>query len=122
MREIKFRGLDYKDIWRYGYFWVAPDGTHFIKESIARTHSADFAVIPETIGEYTNYKDKDNKEIYENDIFNDYSIVKFIASGYWLEDKKGNLTSLKDYWILNGIEKVIGNIHENPELLKGNEE
>ena len=118
MREIKFRGLDKKGIWHYGYFWVAPDGTHFIKEEITKTHNADFEVIPETIGEYTDYKDENDKEIYENDIFDDYSVIKFIAGGYWLEDKKGNLTALKDYWILNEAKKIIGNIHENPELLK----
>lgn len=120
MREIEFRGLDYKNIWHYGYFWIAPDGTHFIKEAIVRTHSADFAVIPETVGQYTNFKDNSTppKKIYERDIIKadgeNKTVVFSKDVGCFEAITDIGARSLYGY-IKDSEVKIIGNIYENSE-------
>ena len=72
---------------------------------------------PETVGQYTGLPDKNGKKIFEGDTvqyltYDDFdckSVVRF--GGY-----KQNILE-----IANGCE-VIGNIHDNPELLKGGED
>lgn len=91
-----------------------------------------WSVLEDTVGQYTNLKDKNGKEIYEGDIvkINDEIIAKVIWDndylGYFLYANAENSIEyfengeqpLYDY--LGSIE-VIGNIYDNPELL-GSEE
>ena len=125
MREIKFRGLDEKGKWHYGYFWVAAEGTHFIKERIAETHSADFKVRPETVGQYTGLKDKtrtpehpNGKEIYKGDIVRTdeagwVAKVKYRRDLFICIDLKGGFSTHCNWEDF----EIIGNIYENKELL-----
>ena len=77
--------------------------------------------------QYTGLKDKNGKEIYEGDIaawknasgFNDgMAVVEWNNNGAWyiVNDDAGVFDYLDDVAINC---EVIGNIHENPELLKG---
>jgi uncharacterized phage protein (TIGR01671 family) len=136
MREIKFRGQIkengcnyFSEDWIYGSLsQVNPksiSGSYFICESQTRWKGQDndkmigtfIKVIPETVGQYTGLKDKNRKEIYEGDIVeqtfygDDISKQIFIIKDMILDYSKIFCGSSKE-------NEIIGNIYENPELLK----
>ncbi len=142
-REIKFRGkrVDNNE-WVYGYYFTTPltienFGAGHLGDGIKRyCISTDmgvvYAVNPETVGQFTGKLDANKKEIYEGDIvkvtkFDDEdkncTFVTFIEfyEGSWVLYKSID-DELDLYWtIFMDIEynvEVIGNIHDNPELLK----
>ena len=79
-------------------------------------------MIPETVGQYTEYNDKNRKEIYEGDIVrcNDeyYAVVIWKRDGFILDflDDMGCILSLQYNAERSDKIEVIGNIYENPEL------
>ena len=123
MREIKFRVYD-KDLAKY------LEGCEI--DSLMAELSAEGdsrAVIIKQIcparyifEQYTGLKDRNGKEIYEGDT----------VKGDWLYGKDEHIVKYRDYgfypftitdfdgdpMIQNADIEVIGNIHENPELLK----
>ena len=84
-----------------------------------------YKVDPETVGQFTGRYDKNDKEIFERDIVVNKNIhgKKWIVEyrtdseyvGFVLKEIGTNGISLFTSW--NDIE-VIGNIHDNKELLK----
>lgn len=141
MREIKFRGKSRKTgEWLVGDLlqvandvFIAPsDGDWFdfilwSKNNVFHLPSATYVVIPDTVGQFTGLLDKNGKEIYEGDIiserlkghrkYQDAYQVMFVDYQWWGKNGYGNCTSLSLFEEFHDI-KVIGNIHENPELMK----
>lgn len=123
MREIKLRGLTRgiknNYVWVYGF--LAP--FHNIL-TIKEKFGASYAIKRESVGEYTGYKDKTGREIYEGDIVETTRALNHIIGevvlykGCWyIKDYNGGYYRLIPRF---GIaeNKVIGNIYENPELLE----
>lgn len=85
-----------------------------------------YEVIPETVGQYTGLTDKNAKEIFEEDII-DCSYGMFFTVKWDEENARflGFSIGKERYITYVGREpksEVIGNIHDNPELLKGGAE
>ena len=87
-------------------------------------------VIAETVGQFTGLTDKNGKKIFEGDIFKGKVIEgKLVNYVFWYDEeergfvygssyKKGYRMSLASYALSVKEFEVIGNIHDNPELLK----
>lgn len=130
MREIKFRGkrLDNGE-WLYGSL-VILNGRYFIFDD-ANRHEVD----PTTAGEFTGLKDKNGKEIYEGDVIRSplsedktrphrifYHTGNAAFMGALVDRKELCYLRLDQDWIYKFGKEVIGNIHDNLELLKGGEQ
>lgn len=136
MREIKFRGirLDNGECVYGDLLHCKGDdaGRVFIK-----TDTGLFEVAPATVGQYTGLKDKSGREIWEGDIFKEdgSGIVRSVfrvPGGLAFEDNPvsfgydhrapvypySSIAEMQSASWLSQCCEVIGNIHDNPGLLK----
>lgn len=121
MREILFRGkrVDNGE-WVYSSF-IMQDKEHKLLSTEVELFDGEKwrAVIPETVGQYTGLTDKNGKKIFEGDIVKNSRDVGLL---YYKE--KNSAFTVKGweygYWLWHDKEdiEVIGNIHDNPELLQ----
>ena len=142
MREILFRGKTEDGKWEYGYPYEIYRNCH-TRKVIARPPDAFgkgkyTEIIDETLSQFTGLTDKNGTKIFEGDIVN-YPDTYLSWSGD--VDVKGNVgavewdkrtmcfyfsnriaVDMEEFFVLNGCMtdvEVIGNIHDNPELIGG---
>ena len=146
MREILFRGKTQKGEWVQGVPFFEEKRCFiiedlFICDEYNCTGAVNSMVIPETVGQYTGLTDKNGKKIFEGDIVKitdenvDFETKAYIEFGNpngqynwgWqlvpLERKPFAVDIL--HWVemeeTGAFVEIIGNIYDNPELLKGGE-
>ena len=148
MRDILFKG---KRI--FGEYWVCGDLIQFgnrtfiangwclsVEEDVFDMFDCDivYEVAPETVGQFTGIVDKNDKQIFEGDIFQleddvvavvvfsdgCFRLEEYGLCGTWTEsgyDECGGGYGIIecepiDWYFLKDME-VIGNIHDNPDLI-----
>lgn len=125
MRTIEFRGkrLDNME-WVVGSLLQDDYGTCMIVE-FADHHEQWHEVAPKTVSQYTGLKDKNGKEIYEGDILQDEmgfkGEISYSMAAFYGDFGEG----IEPQYFSEGLHEaciIVGNIHDNPELLKGGEQ
>ena len=124
MRTIKFRGkrVDNGE-WVYGYLLKHSSRTEILVSHSDKILDYDtYRITPETVGQFTGLLDKNGKEIYEGDVVDSHSRYDqpYIREVFWGEKCGLEFKTLTGYKLCKSNEphfEIIGNIHDNPELL-----
>lgn len=138
-KDYEFLKKMYKDNCKDGFIYgslVVSHGKYYIcimalcqiNSLVDNGITTMFEVIPETVGEYTGLKDKNGKMIFEGDILRlayhpeEDVIIEWHDARFMF--RKRNKPKDNGYerlcCVQNTVDhlKVIGNIHDNPELLE----
>jgi len=127
MREILFRGKRNNGEWVEGSLVVWPDGATDIcySENDSFVEMTKTIVNPASVGQYTGLTDKNGNKIFEGDIVDiltedeEIGIVAYDDGGFQVE---ADGFCVDFHSNINGTDlEVIGNIHDNPELIGGGE-
>lgn len=125
MREYLFRGK-FGNEWKYGFLSIEPKGL-VIKEPYKNESSNVWHIDADTVGQYTGMKDKNGKRIFEGDICNfsscsdidNYGVVVYDADETEFGiDYGSTYLGLGRHYHSRDVE-VIGNIYDNPNLVRG---
>lgn len=131
MREILFRGkrVGFNE-WIEGYYFQRKNNEcveGFVAAQMSECAAEFKPVYPETVGQYTGLTDKNGKKIFEGDIvrtkFGRLCKIRFFVSscfcGVDLFPLKIEHRPPTEYDMYRkDFLEVIGNIHDNPELLE----
>ena len=129
MREIKFRAKEIgsEGKWRVGDLHITATKPHI------HSLSNKYLIKIETIGQFTGLRDSIGREIYEGDIIRSFDRKGEPIIHYLLYDNEeaGFVAVLKgsakgdfgygrcyQQWITECEKEIIGNIYDDPELLK----
>ena len=135
-REIKFRAWDKKEKkWSFGYDYKNLGGFSLVGEVVLMGKLSSVPLLDWNhieIMQYTGLKDKNGLEIYEGDILLRKHSIKTKSKGVENYDST-HIVEWKTHYAFNyddsnwvGLElpeyleehEVIGNIYQNPELIK----
>ena len=123
MREILFRGKRIDNgKWIEGSLW----NNYGEVKILSALNAIGYEVIPETVGQYCT-TDKNGKRIFEGDIIRKTNkgrhpqiFIANIRTNFRVNEEV--YYSPCDHFTESCEYEVIGNIHDNPELLKGDKD
>ena len=128
MREILFRGKRTDNgEWVYGFAYKQHSFGK-IELWYIRTFGLDFLVISETVGQFTGLTDKNGRRIFEGDILGGYlddnypenqTVMEVVWCNYWWGTKEIGCDPDLLEWEDGEILEIVGNVFDNPELMKG---
>ena len=128
MRRILFRGKSSNDEeWVYGD--LLHNGIDYDTAIYCEKTKTVNEVYPETVGQYTGLTDKNGERIFEGDIVTAYNAIGECThtatavkwNDFFAEWSIGKCNSMYSDGSICSYE-VIGNIHDNPELIGGGED
>ena len=130
MRTIKFRGksIDGKE-WLYGDLVSSADKKRFAILVNNKESYDECEVAPETVGQFSGLYDCDGKKIFEGDILKWSNgrmyVIKFWQGMFYAsveECNEGFRCGFPRHALTEHEDRkctIVGNIYDNPELLKG---
>ena len=145
MREILFRGKNIYNDWIYGYLcqhrgepvmdnngMVLEGSDYYIRDWAEKIdtgfYGCNYRVDPSTIGQYTGLTDKNGKKIFEGDVVKYKSGSTVLFHKVVFERRNGCayfgvVVGENETWGFNNsfpstLFEIVGNIHDNPELLE----
>lgn len=112
--RYQFRGKRLSDgEWIKGSLVIQHDGRCFIFEPCGGLlHEVD----QKTVGQYTGLTDKNGTKLFEGDVVQRYGVIGFAEGGFIMGE---DCPISEEIWGTQFQGEVIGNIHDNPELMGG---